>query len=1159
MAIPRLHLQWTVLLALVAPALLTFPVSAQQITYYDFNTPQSSGQSSYTCSPTVSASNPLFCFNDATGNSANPSFFLTAYPQIIDPTGGSGGNYYATQMTPATTNQSSSMWFSVPQKVTNGFTAYFAFQLTGGSRADGIAFVIQNALGRGTDSISGCTETSNSSGLTAVATDAQGGCLGYGGIDNSVALEFDTYTDGWDPNNNHIALQSCGLSGSGSNATGLPNSPSHDNATSGGSGCTVQLTNATGNWAYGAAGQGWAISSPSTSTLDLASGVHQVVVIYNGPNDFPANTLTVYIDPAFNPGTHTPVPSAVPVFQGGFNLQNYIVPYNSGTPSNPSLDSAFVGFTAGTGDSDEIQNIMAWTFTPHTTVSQTQPLAPDDTTPGTTDFNFGTHTYAVTYPTDSYTDDTFSMGVIASTISQANFAKVLGYGASQYNGSQCQVYDDTGGNCIIYSEFCYQGSPSNVVACPKPKTSDGNPPTDCLSDPGAADCVGLLAAYNNSVQPTSPGYLQGDPLYSPITSIVGNGTTATVTCTGDCSVSDGQTVNILVYGNEGLTEEFSNVSVISPSGTAPNTFTFNSTFSGTDNGGFLTSSNVQDIFTGYTPQNVDGTTAGKTTNLGSDFVVTGTTVAGTQTQLSAPNNDNNAVQNVAEELTATVGPPATAPAGLTLLSIENIPTTPTGTFTSLPGSTISGSVAFSDSNSSNGYVSTPINGCESVPLTAVTVNNVTTYQAQCNYTPPVTGTDTITAQYSDNPNSPYHQQSQTTLVLNVGPQTVQVTIGTSPAGLTFEVVGPNVLSSGTYNTTQTPNWNVDTNYTLIAPSPQTLASTPNTQYVFSQWSDGGSATDIVTASATTTSYTAVFNPQYQLTATASPAIGGSVSVSPSAPNNYYAAQSTPTITATANPGYVFSGWTGPVASSTSASTTVAMNAPETVIASFTAVPMIGISPPSINLGTLYLGSIVTKTVQITNTGAAPMTISDPRIAILPGNVIGNLSEFITLNLCPKTLAAGKSCVMTVTFIAGPFYGQQNAALTITDSAAGSPQTVQLTANVINPQASLSPSSLSFGTVSTGTATASKSVTLSNPGGTTLSITGIALSGTDQGDYSITSDTCVSSYAYSLPAGKNCTIAISFKPLAKGSLPASLVVTDNAKSGSQSVSLMGTGK
>ena len=64
-----------------------------------------------------------------------------------------------------------------------------------------------------TDPVTGSSETG--SGFTVLG--AGGGGLGYGGIDNSVALEMDTFYDSpWDPSDNggnddnHMALQSCG-------------------------------------------------------------------------------------------------------------------------------------------------------------------------------------------------------------------------------------------------------------------------------------------------------------------------------------------------------------------------------------------------------------------------------------------------------------------------------------------------------------------------------------------------------------------------------------------------------------------------------------------------------------------------------------------------------------------------------------------------------------------------------------------------------------------------------------------------------------------------------------------------------------------------------------------------------------------------------------
>ncbi|MGA7524457.1 MAG: choice-of-anchor D domain-containing protein [Acidobacteriaceae bacterium] len=207
--------------------------------------------------------------------------------------------------------------------------------------------------------------------------------------------------------------------------------------------------------------------------------------------------------------------------------------------------------------------------------------------------------------------------------------------------------------------------------------------------------------------------------------------------------------------------------------------------------------------------------------------------------------------------------------------------------------------------------------------------------------------------------------------------------------------------------------------------------------------------------------------------------------------------------------------------------------------------------PSVDFGTLYLGSIVEKTVTVTNSGSAAITLSDPLIAVVRG---GDSSEFITLNLCPRSLAAGRSCYMAVFFLAGPFYTPQTATLTINDSVAGSPQSVPLTATVIDPVAQFSASSLSFGSVKTKSGSSAKSITVTSVGGTALSISNLAVTGADAGDFSA-SGTCSS--ANLNPKGA-CSITVTFKPSVKGSRTATLVVTDNSKSGSQSIMLSGTG-
>ena len=160
-----------------------------------------------------------------------------------------------------------------------------------------------------------------------------------------------------------------------------------------------------------------------------------------------------------------------------------------------------------------------------------------------------------------------------------------------------------------------------------------------------------------------------------------------------------------------------------------------------------------------------------------------------------------------------------------------------------------------------------------------------------------------------------------------------MTIGTSPAGLSFSINGT------PYSTTQTPSLTIGTEYTLATTSPQTGGT--GVQYVFSQWSDGTTGlTDTLTPTASTSSDTAQFTTQYLLTVTAGS--GGTIGASTS-PNGFYNAATLQSITATPNAGYYFAGWTGAnspgdIASATSTTTSVTMNGPENLNANFAPIP-----------------------------------------------------------------------------------------------------------------------------------------------------------------------------------------------------------------------------
>ena len=197
--------------------------------------------------------------------------------------------------------------------------------------------------------------------------------------------------------------------------------------------------------------------------------------------------------------------------------------------------------------------------------------------------------------------------------------------------------------------------------------------------------------------------------------------------------------------------------------------------------------------------------------------------------------------------------------------------------------------------------------------------------------------------------------------------TVSVTVGTSPAGLSFSVDGT------TYSSTQTLTWTSGSSHTIATTSPQ--SPTTGTQNTFASWSDGGAISHSVTASASTSSYMATFTTSYQLTTAANPTIGGTVSP---ASGTYYASGTVVNLSATANSGYTFTNWTGNVANANSASTTVTMNAAESVTAKFSAASTVrrdtvGTSPAGLSFS--VDGTTYSSTQTLTWTSGSSHTIA----------------------------------------------------------------------------------------------------------------------------------------------------------------------------------------
>ena len=216
-------------------------------------------------------------------------------------------------------------------------------------------------------------------------------------------------------------------------------------------------------------------------------------------------------------------------------------------------------------------------------------------------------------------------------------------------------------------------------------------------------------------------------------------------------------------------------------------------------------------------------------------------------------------------------------------------------------------------------------------------------------------------------------------------------------------------------------------------------------------------------------------------------------------------------------------------------------------------PVASIAPGSLAFGNQTINTTsATQTVTLTNTGNAALSIAGI-------TVIGtNAGDFAQTNACGSSVAAGANCTITVTFTSTAT-GARAGTLIVTDNnngTAGSTQTVSLSGtgtSVPAPVVSLSVLSLAFGNQTVNTNSTAQTVTLTNTGNAALSIAGITVTGTNASDFT-QSNTCGSSVA----AAANCTISVTFTPVASGSRTASVSITDNASGSPQAVSLSGTG-
>ena len=186
-------------------------------------------------------------------------------------------------------------------------------------------------------------------------------------------------------------------------------------------------------------------------------------------------------------------------------------------------------------------------------------------------------------------------------------------------------------------------------------------------------------------------------------------------------------------------------------------------------------------------------------------------------------------------------------------------------------------------------------------------------------------------------------------------------------------------------------------------------------------------------------------------------------------------------------------------------------------------PVAGLSPSSLKLASTLVGqSSAFSTVTVTNSGSVSLSVSTVSVS-------GDFSE--TDTCAGQAILPSDTCTVSVT-------GSITGALTIVDNAANTPQVLALSGSGL-PDLSVSPASENFGTVTVGTTSAAKTMTLTNNTSGTLDYTFMAIS-----NYAVAGSGKTPCNGTLVKKAK-CTVSVTFAPSANGAGDGSLAVSSSS--------------
>jgi hypothetical protein len=210
--------------------------------------------------------------------------------------------------------------------------------------------------------------------------------------------------------------------------------------------------------------------------------------------------------------------------------------------------------------------------------------------------------------------------------------------------------------------------------------------------------------------------------------------------------------------------------------------------------------------------------------------------------------------------------------------------------------------------------------------------------------------------------------------------------------------------------------------------------------------------------------------------------------------------------------------------------------------SVTPLPSIYFSAANLNFGLQYLGAtnVPPQSALVYNGGETPLQITSMGIAGPNG------ADFSLINpqFClAQPISPGSSCSFGVGFVPS-MVGPEAATVSFTDNAPGAPQVLEIIGTGDGPLAAVSPASVNFGNEPEGATTAYQSVSLTNTGNDTLTLTQASLGGPNANLFTPSlGNTCKASVA--LIVGASCTFAVEFGPNTTGTFSAEIDFFDNS--------------